>query len=470
MPSFALGPLSNRPPQYQNQYMLVNVNGLLRLAAVSRRALALPPELLSEIFIHCLPTEEDEYLPVTPNPKTAPLLLCGICRQWREVALTTPSLWSSISFSSELAYSQSGIEYVEFCRRWLSRAKDTPLSLCLEAFVLKNSIRSLLKIIGPLWQQWRDVEISLGVDFPKLLSLPQDGEYPFLETLSLDLPRSELPLSFVRAPKLRDVRFGVCTPQVQIPWHQITRFQTNHIEISQCLAILRNAPDLVDAEFRIQSYISSELPNTIFQLNQLHSLTLCGDKAPHSMTPTAFLNCINAPALKTLALGSPFLSGWHDLSPLRSFASRSSFQLHTLTLSNVPEASNTLIACLHDTPTLVHLNLNPSPAIINLDPVLARFSWHPTFLPNLMSLDIGLTSTRAVNVRESPITAMAVVKMLFWRWFSDEVRRLQFFRLVHKHETSLFEDAIKAHPVFRQLREAGMVLIVEQRDSGILFM
>jgi hypothetical protein len=87
-----------------------------------------------------------------------------------------------------------------------------------------------------------------------------------------------------------------------------------------------------------------------------------------------------------------------------------------------------------------------------------------------MSLDIGLTSTRAVNVRESPITAMAVVKMLFWRWFSDEVRRLHFFRLVHKHETSLFEDAIKAHPVFRQLREAGMVLIVEQMDSGILFM
>ncbi|KAJ7868299.1 hypothetical protein B0H13DRAFT_1511581, partial [Mycena leptocephala] len=51
----------------------------------------LPPEILALIFIQCLPDH------VFPSLSTAPLLLCGICHRWREVVLSTPNLWSSIS-------------------------------------------------------------------------------------------------------------------------------------------------------------------------------------------------------------------------------------------------------------------------------------------------------------------------------------------------------------------------------------
>ncbi|KIM73772.1 hypothetical protein PILCRDRAFT_54680, partial [Piloderma croceum F 1598] len=60
-----------------------------------------PPEILSEIFIHCLETkwfnpayyEHLLYLRILPRLDRAPLLLGSVCRQWRAIALSTPRLW-----------------------------------------------------------------------------------------------------------------------------------------------------------------------------------------------------------------------------------------------------------------------------------------------------------------------------------------------------------------------------------------
>ncbi|KIJ13172.1 hypothetical protein PAXINDRAFT_50824, partial [Paxillus involutus ATCC 200175] len=51
-----------------------------------------PPEVLGEIFVQCLPG--DTY--IHPGPDTVPLLLTGICKGWRQVALSTPRLWCSL--------------------------------------------------------------------------------------------------------------------------------------------------------------------------------------------------------------------------------------------------------------------------------------------------------------------------------------------------------------------------------------
>ncbi|KAJ7720030.1 hypothetical protein B0H16DRAFT_1224947, partial [Mycena metata] len=48
-----------------------------------------PAELISEIFIACLPDNGR----VQPSRHTAPLSLARICRHWREIALSTPQLW-----------------------------------------------------------------------------------------------------------------------------------------------------------------------------------------------------------------------------------------------------------------------------------------------------------------------------------------------------------------------------------------
>ncbi|KAJ3808386.1 hypothetical protein F5876DRAFT_78780 [Lentinula aff. lateritia] len=53
----------------------------------------LPVEILTDIFLNCLPTIHD-----TPPPRLtdqAPLLFLAVCREWRLIVLNTPRLWSS---------------------------------------------------------------------------------------------------------------------------------------------------------------------------------------------------------------------------------------------------------------------------------------------------------------------------------------------------------------------------------------
>ncbi|KIK33273.1 hypothetical protein CY34DRAFT_60136, partial [Suillus luteus UH-Slu-Lm8-n1] len=49
----------------------------------------LPTEILSRIFMFCLP--QDQHL--LPKPGLAPVLLTTICRRWRKVAVGFPKLW-----------------------------------------------------------------------------------------------------------------------------------------------------------------------------------------------------------------------------------------------------------------------------------------------------------------------------------------------------------------------------------------
>ncbi|KAJ7639301.1 hypothetical protein FB45DRAFT_905250 [Roridomyces roridus] len=59
-----------------------------RLDTVTYPVLSLPPEIVAEIFIHCLsPTPE---WPGCIHSEEAPLLLSRICSHWRGIALATP--------------------------------------------------------------------------------------------------------------------------------------------------------------------------------------------------------------------------------------------------------------------------------------------------------------------------------------------------------------------------------------------
>ncbi|KAG2087523.1 uncharacterized protein F5147DRAFT_527038, partial [Suillus discolor] len=50
---------------------------------------SLPDEILSNIFVHCLPN--DKHLSLAQNE--APVLLTRVCQKWRKVAVNTSELW-----------------------------------------------------------------------------------------------------------------------------------------------------------------------------------------------------------------------------------------------------------------------------------------------------------------------------------------------------------------------------------------
>ncbi|KAH6911006.1 hypothetical protein BKA70DRAFT_1560202 [Coprinopsis sp. MPI-PUGE-AT-0042] len=53
----------------------------------------MPPDILRNIFSHCVPYDTPDKV---MQASEAPLLLVQICRHWRDLALKTPTLWSTI--------------------------------------------------------------------------------------------------------------------------------------------------------------------------------------------------------------------------------------------------------------------------------------------------------------------------------------------------------------------------------------
>ncbi|TDL27929.1 hypothetical protein BD410DRAFT_712743, partial [Rickenella mellea] len=86
-----------------------NIRDKLHDDVLAHKALLTPargllPELVSEVFIHsvnCITGPSRESDPFNrfaiPSVNEAPLVLGRICRRWRKIALSTPSLWSTIS-------------------------------------------------------------------------------------------------------------------------------------------------------------------------------------------------------------------------------------------------------------------------------------------------------------------------------------------------------------------------------------
>ncbi|KAJ7058489.1 hypothetical protein C8F01DRAFT_1085635 [Mycena amicta] len=99
----------------------------------------LPMEVLQAIFVACLPEERHAAMVV----EDAPILLTQICNSWRQVALSTPRLYTR--FHVDAVYTQNPDYYPEITRHlfqwrlstmklWISRSRSLPLSISLSGY------------------------------------------------------------------------------------------------------------------------------------------------------------------------------------------------------------------------------------------------------------------------------------------------------------------------------------------------
>ncbi|KAJ7489447.1 hypothetical protein FB451DRAFT_1023911 [Mycena latifolia] len=97
-------------------------NAQRQLDSIVYPVLTLPPEITSEIFLHCLPTSYTDREWNSVESSEAPMLLSHVCRRWREVAISTHALWAAIEFNAPSP---------ELFTTWLERAGGYPLALNL---------------------------------------------------------------------------------------------------------------------------------------------------------------------------------------------------------------------------------------------------------------------------------------------------------------------------------------------------
>ena len=82
----------------------------------------LPVEVTSIIFVYIVHSFRDH--------ETSPLTLGKICRQWRQIAWSTPQLWTKLSMHSGHTKWEPSVRLAE---EWLSRSGRPPLTINLSA-------------------------------------------------------------------------------------------------------------------------------------------------------------------------------------------------------------------------------------------------------------------------------------------------------------------------------------------------
>ncbi|TDL21804.1 hypothetical protein BD410DRAFT_828788 [Rickenella mellea] len=142
----------------------------------------IPPEMLAEIFVCCLP---ESRLPRT-HPLEAPLLLSQVSSVFRSTALSTPTLWSGIRIKTVKARR----EHCLTLGLWISRSGSSPLSFSFRYEKGNNSnvaIDELIRILAPHSRRWKHVGITFFQDYVTSVFIEAVARgIPNLEILTID--------------------------------------------------------------------------------------------------------------------------------------------------------------------------------------------------------------------------------------------------------------------------------------------
>ncbi|KXN89122.1 hypothetical protein AN958_06323 [Leucoagaricus sp. SymC.cos] len=123
----------------------------------------LPAELLAQVFEHCLPSDTFS----VPVSSQAPLLLAHTCPRWRSVALSTPSLWSTL----HIVYKDPSLD-VPMASNWLQRSGCLPLSVCISIDFNEQSAQEILDVLCEHASRWKHVRFEFrGLYCPPMYTL-----------------------------------------------------------------------------------------------------------------------------------------------------------------------------------------------------------------------------------------------------------------------------------------------------------
>ncbi|KAJ7019882.1 hypothetical protein C8F04DRAFT_325418 [Mycena alexandri] len=204
--------------------------------------LTLPNEIVSECFIHVLPPYPAR--PPTTGP-LSPTSLAQICRKWREIALSTPALWSSLTLTLEYGKSEKQKSFLE---TWMARSRAHPISVSLidereelELGALNPFFDTVCRVHSTHIQHLELRLLRLG---DSNIALIQSTPMPLLSSLKIWVHHVDTkdPVKiFQNAPRLRTLELRHFHAKLVLPWSQLTTFICHRIDFLDWASILREA-------------------------------------------------------------------------------------------------------------------------------------------------------------------------------------------------------------------------------------
>ena len=412
----------------------------------------LPMEILIKIFMHCM-----DYSRSTSNPQLAPSLISRVCKGWRQVALSTQELWSSITVTH---YQPSSAKV----KLWISRASSAPLSIRLYPInpqtLREAKIEPVIAVLVQHCDRWRHLDLRIGDTMVSCLS-PIKHHLPWLESLRIRIPTHPLDV-FEVALRLHNLVLGpgLLYPGFKVPWHQLTHLDAHVTDITQCLETLQLTPNLARCTLRNESMLGS---STILQ--HIPTLTF-----PHlhlfnmwCIHPDEIFRHLQLPVIHTLRIvyrderWKKYKNlKWFSRQPFMTFLSSHTLCKLALGILDQPEDSGHIAHCLRATPSLKELSLRGSGSWVTAD-----FLCLLTRQANIDELVPGL---EILEISDYRIPCYHSTSMIESRWHigegNDDTRaRLKRLRF----EMSWTEDWLVDAEILNRLRKCqqeGMVISI----------
>lgn len=335
----------------------------------------LPPELVKEIFLFCLPEQRKAAM----SSSEAPVLLGRICSAWRHISLTTPQLWSSIHIVVP-NHRDKTRRRAQGVQTWLAQAGLLPLSISIiDSNGPEDQNRDatlLVKCLIPFSRRWNQIDLRLPQSAFEAIATILPEEIPLLESISIQsslVVRSSVTrgkMRILQGPLLRSVSFRhfLADPRMLVVnWYQLTDLHLEagdpwaselRISTRTALDILALCPKLVSCILLVHSCWPDPFtpPPVPIILPDLQTIQVLETYEVHLHE---FFDHIIAPRLCDIDIpGTKSPSQLHFHVPFISFLQSHPHDIRTLRLGTASLSPEALVECLRITPSLTHLVLN----------------------------------------------------------------------------------------------------------------
>ncbi|KAK7024251.1 hypothetical protein VNI00_016468 [Paramarasmius palmivorus] len=374
---------------------------------------AIPDDVLRNIF-QCYADEIVVETPLAFRDSLDPdhdtvWKLAQVSYLWREVALSSPSIWSDVAIRLPSTL-RCGLTFERMRNRLtihLMRAKTGPLTISLHAECKHRFAIPFIATIASHSERIVDLRLMPKRDnlsFIESMSAMTTGLLPALKRLTINLGTSARQLypcvtGFSIAPRLCDITVVGDTSNlsfiIELPWDQIVRFRSY---FDCAFAVTENPylflPEMTNLQElytrRVVSYDMSDDRNTSIPFTTLHHLRKLCLQTGNGGAPAAnaLLGRIDLPNIQELELHVLALT-----DALRGFLSRHSSTIVSFLVKplgySMDTCTATIIGCIALLPGLRTFAAHSvSQAVINALSELESNTKMPTLIPDLRYLKL----------------------------------------------------------------------------------
>ncbi|KAF9541491.1 hypothetical protein CPC08DRAFT_717132 [Agrocybe pediades] len=350
----------------------------------------LPPEILSKVFYSCFSDEmASEHGEPAKGDVGVPFKLGAVCRTWRQVAWSSPELWTVIVFNKHSSTAFNACNQHLMIKERIERSGSLPLYISLYEHAEEDDDddydydddeegkgkgeececwKISLKLLTQCSHRWKDVKMDLLRESFKYIasnfkftppirkltlrsadSYQGWSDYPTNESERLKLWQE--PYEF--GPRHVQVNQPISFRHFSINWLHVRHVEAKRWPIEDCFNLLKSAPQLVSCSFKRIWMGRSESQSTPLVCHQsLQSLSVAYDNVS-----TSLFDNITLPSLEFLDYSEPGSRDALDGSYLISFFNRSCSPLKKLLILAQDVMPEHLMSILSTVPTLIHLCL-----------------------------------------------------------------------------------------------------------------